>query len=88
MSVQLDADGLVLWLAAIRNASGMDTALVTQQESLFDLLPQAIALLSENLDLLGDIISIIEGYLLLDGRRVLQVCLAYFCICSTLIPFS
>lgn len=42
--------------------------------ALLDLAPSAIRLLGDNLDLLGTIVSIIDGYLLLDAASLLQVC--------------
>ena len=40
---------------------------------LTDLLPGALVLLAENLDLLGTISQIVKGYLLLDATTTLQV---------------
>lgn len=76
--MRLDEDGIALWLAALRNAVTIQ-ATVPGGPSLFDLLPGAIELLAENLDLLGSILSIIESYLLIDAPSVLQVRCKYTC---------
>lgn len=67
----MDADGLNLWLAALRNT----TAVVTADgfSSLRELFPQALQLLATNLDLLGSITSVMESYFLLDAIHILQV---------------
>lgn len=59
-----------LWLAALRNSPGIVT---DEPPSLRDLFPQAVNLLSTNLDLLGNITSIMESYFLLDGTHILRV---------------
>jgi len=41
--------------------------------SLLALLPLAVKLLGENLDLLGSIINIMKSYVLLDASQVFQV---------------
>ena len=72
MRLRLDEDGIMLWLAALRNATTLK-ATTPGGPALFDLLPGAIELLASNLDLLGTILSIVEAYLLLDATSVLQV---------------
>jgi hypothetical protein len=69
--VHLDADGLTLWLSALRNA--VTIANVNGDSALQDIFPQALALLSTNLDLLGSITRIIESYFLLDVSHILKV---------------
>ena len=71
MIVHLDADGLTLWLSALRNA--VTIASVNSDPTLHDIFPQALALLSTNLDLLGSITRIIESYFLLDASHILKV---------------
>ncbi|KAI0938258.1 hypothetical protein AcV5_001092 [Taiwanofungus camphoratus] len=68
--VQLDEDALILWQAALRNF--VTLKIVDSRPELFDLFPLAISLLSENLDLLGRIVGIIESYFLLNAVQVLQ----------------
>lgn len=70
--INLDEDGLNLWLAALRNT--LTLASVNGAPALLDLFPQALLLLSTNLDLLGKTTSIIESYFLLDAPALLQVC--------------
>ena len=72
----LDADGLNLWLAALRNS----VTIVPDDGSpgLRVLFPQALQLLATNLDLLGSVTGIVESYFLLDAFYVLQVCIGYF----------
>jgi hypothetical protein len=48
---------------------------VNGRPTLLDLFPLAIDLISENLDLLGKIVSIHESYFLLAGPQILQVIL-------------
>jgi hypothetical protein len=69
--INLDEDGLNLWLAALRNTLTLSS--VNGAPALFDLFPQALLLLSTNLDLLGKATNIIESYLLLDSASLLQV---------------
>ena len=71
MIVHLDVDGLSLWLSALRNA--VIIASVNGDPALQDIFPQALALLSTNLDLLGSITRIIESYFLLDASYILKV---------------
>lgn len=40
---------------------------------MFDLFPEAVSILSSNLDLLGKVTSIVESYILLDAPTLLQV---------------
>jgi hypothetical protein len=70
VAINLDEDALNLWLAAIRNSSSLSSA---SGPGLIELVPLAISLLSDNLDLLGKIVSIIESYLFVDAPAVLQV---------------
>ncbi|KAH8106154.1 ARM repeat-containing protein [Cristinia sonorae] len=67
---QLDADGLNLWLISVQNATTIEA--VNGAPGLVELFPLIIHLLSNNLDLLGRIISIAESYFLLDAPRLLQ----------------
>ncbi|KAJ2920088.1 hypothetical protein MD484_g369, partial [Candolleomyces efflorescens] len=66
----LDEDGLVLWLAAIRNAPAGGNR--TGSPSLLSLYPRALYLLATNLDLLGKITGILESYFFLDAPALLQ----------------
>lgn len=70
--MHLDQDGLDLWLAALRNATGLRAA-SPGAPGLMDLAPSALQLLADNLDLLGTIVCILEGYLLIDAATLLQV---------------
>ena len=72
----LDADGLNLWLAALRNS----VTIVSDDGSpgLRVLFPQALQLLATNLDLLGSITEIVVSYFLLDARYILQVGIEFF----------
>lgn len=69
--INLDEDGLNLWLTALRNTLTLSS--VNGAPALFDLFPQALLLLSSNLDLLGKTTNIIESYFLLDAPALLQV---------------
>jgi hypothetical protein len=69
VAINLDEDALNLWLAAIRNSSSLCCA---GGPSLIDLVPLAVSLLSDNLDLLGKIVSIVESCLFVDAPAVLQ----------------
>lgn len=77
--MNLDDDGLSLWLTALRNTLTLTS--VNGAPALFDLFPQALELLSTNLDLLGKITSIIESYFLLDAPAILQVRAQKLIIC-------
>jgi hypothetical protein len=61
----------VLWRTTLRNATTIES--INGAPCLLELFSLAVGLLSENLDLLGKIISIHESYLLLDAPRLLQV---------------
>jgi hypothetical protein len=65
----LDEDALDLWMSALMCATPTTNAL----PPLFELLPVAVSLLHDNLDLLGKITSIFESYYLLGASAVLQV---------------
>ncbi|KAF8592605.1 ARM repeat-containing protein, partial [Ramaria rubella] len=67
----LDEDGLRLWVAALKNALTLESTR-SGAPALIDMFPDATLLVSENLDLLGTILTIVESYLLLDGNRVLS----------------
>lgn len=69
--INLDDDGLTLWLTALRNTLTLNS--VNGSPALFDLFPMAMNLLSTNFDLLGKTVSIIESYFLLDAPAILQV---------------
>ena len=69
--INLDEDGLVLWLAAVRNAPPGGNR--TGPPSLLTLYPRALYLLATNLDLLGKITGILESYFFLDAPALLQV---------------
>ncbi|KAG2013512.1 ran binding protein 11 [Coprinopsis cinerea AmutBmut pab1-1] len=66
----LDEDGLQLWLNTVRNATSVTSP--TGGPSLLELFPRALYLLATNLDLLGKVVGIVEGYFLLDGPALLQ----------------
>lgn len=66
----MDQDGIELWLITLRNSVPNHDPNVPD---LFQLLPEAVRLLNENLDLLGHICQIMESYMLLDCPRILQV---------------
>ncbi|KAH8118388.1 ARM repeat-containing protein [Phellopilus nigrolimitatus] len=59
---QLDEAGLKLWKTVLQNAATL--------ESISS--PVAIALLSENLDLLGSVTAVVHSYFVLDAVTVLQ----------------
>ncbi|KAG2154931.1 ARM repeat-containing protein [Suillus bovinus] len=69
VAINLDEDALNLWLAAVRNSSSLGYA---GGPGLIDLVPLAVSLLSDNLDLLGKIVSIVESYLFVDAPAILQ----------------
>lgn len=69
VAINLDEDALNLWLAAVRNSSSLGCV---GGPDLIDLVPLAVSLLSDNLDLLGKIVSIVESYLFVDAPAVLQ----------------
>lgn len=72
VKLQLDEDGLNLWRAALRNATSTEPV-NPGTPALIDLAPAAIGLLSENLDLLGTILTIIESYIIIGGEKFFQV---------------
>ncbi|KZT42903.1 ARM repeat-containing protein [Sistotremastrum suecicum HHB10207 ss-3] len=67
--VQLDNEGFQLWTAAVRNSTSLAPA--HGERGLFDLFPECIVILSENLDVLGSALGIAEAYILLDPSLVL-----------------
>ncbi|KAH6915318.1 ran binding protein 11 [Coprinopsis sp. MPI-PUGE-AT-0042] len=67
----LDEDALQLWLAVVRNATSLRSP--TGGPSLQDVFPRALELLATNLDLLGKLTEIIDGYLILDSPSLLQL---------------
>jgi hypothetical protein len=69
--INLDEDGLNLWLAALQNTLTLSS--INGGPALLDLFPHALSLLSTNLDLLGKITNIMESYFLLDAVTLLQV---------------
>lgn len=71
VAINLDEDGVNLWLAALRNSTTLHG---TSTLNLLQLFPLATALLASNLDLLGKITFIVESYLFVDAFLVLQVC--------------
>ncbi|KAH7887621.1 ARM repeat-containing protein [Phlebopus sp. FC_14] len=69
VAVNLDEDGLNLWLAALRNSTTLQNVV---DSNLLQLFPLAISLLANNLDLLGKVVFIIESYFFIDASVVLQ----------------
>jgi hypothetical protein len=67
--MHLDEDALTLWLSTLR----CSVPPLNGSPNVFDLLPSAIMLLHDNLDLLGNVTGIVESYYLLDASVVLQV---------------
>ncbi|KAJ7283929.1 armadillo-type protein [Mycena rebaudengoi] len=68
IATHLDEDTLVLWLAAMRNTTRIQSP---NGPGLIDIFPLAISTLG-NLDLLGKAINILDSYVFLDGSLVLQ----------------
>ncbi|KZT53287.1 ARM repeat-containing protein [Calocera cornea HHB12733] len=71
VATQLDEDALDLWIHALR----WTPALIDDQGSspnLMELLPLLHGLLLNNLDLLGRVLNVVDGYLLVDAPRFLQ----------------
>ncbi|KAF9464415.1 armadillo-type protein [Collybia nuda] len=68
--INLDEDGLNLWSTALRNTLTLTS--VNGAPAMFDLFPEAVSMLSSNLDLLGKVTSVIESYILLDAPGLLQ----------------
>lgn len=71
VAINLDEDGINLWLAALRNSTALQSVPAL---NLLQLFPLAMELLANNLDLLGKITHIVESYLFVDAPLVLQVC--------------
>jgi hypothetical protein len=71
VAINLDEDGMNLWITALRNTVTIES--LNGTAALFDLFPLAMSLLTTNLDLLGKTVNIVESYFLLDGPRILQV---------------
>ncbi|KAN0097466.1 Armadillo-type fold [Tylopilus felleus] len=69
VAINLDEDGVNLWLAALRNSTTLQS---TSTPNLLHLFPLAMALLASNLDLLGKITFIVESYFFVDAFGVLQ----------------
>ncbi|KAH0839916.1 ARM repeat-containing protein [Lanmaoa asiatica] len=69
VAINLDEDGVNLWLAALRNSTTLQS---TSTSNLLQLFPLAMALLTSNLDLLGKVTFIVESYLFVDAFLVLQ----------------
>ncbi|EJD01395.1 ARM repeat-containing protein [Fomitiporia mediterranea MF3/22] len=70
LRIGLDEDALDLWKTCMRNAVTLES--VNGAPSLLQLFPIAIALLSENLDLLGSSATVVKSYLVLDAPTVVQ----------------
>lgn len=70
--VQMDEDGMKLWLAALRATNTLQG--VNGQTGLVDLFPLAIHTLRTNKDLLGKMSDIMESYFLLGATQLAQVC--------------
>lgn len=68
--INLDEDGLILWLSVLRNATSLTNP--SSQHCVRDIFPRALYLLATNLDLLGKITGIMESYLFLDAPALLQ----------------
>jgi hypothetical protein len=67
----LEADALQLWLVALRNASVI--GVTPGRPDLLDLFPFAMQCLSENLDIMGTTVLIVESYLLLNAPAIMAV---------------
>ncbi|KXN86407.1 Importin-11 [Leucoagaricus sp. SymC.cos] len=68
--IHLDEDGLNLWLSALRNTTTITS--VNGAPALSELIPEALGLLANNLDLFGTTINIVESYILLDASGLTQ----------------
>ena len=77
-ALSLDEDALALWKLAIRNATTIED--VNGSPGLHTLLPLLVTLIAKNIDLLGNIVDILESYILLDANRLLQVSNTFNCI--------
>jgi hypothetical protein len=73
VKLQLDEEGLQLWKASLHNATTVEPA-APGVPGLIDLVPTAISMLADNLDILGSLLSITESYILISGDKVFQVC--------------
>ncbi|GJJ07307.1 hypothetical protein Clacol_001508 [Clathrus columnatus] len=76
----LEDDGLQLWLTAIRCAPSTP--------GLIALFPRAITYMTENLDVLGTVMTIVESYIIADSNAILSVhagelCAAFRSVLST-----
>ncbi|KIY74164.1 ARM repeat-containing protein [Cylindrobasidium torrendii FP15055 ss-10] len=67
--MELDEDGLALWKAALQNCPDNESVQIY-----LDLVPEALAMLEDNLDVLCQVNDIVEAYILLAGTQILQVC--------------
>ncbi|KAG9040256.1 hypothetical protein FRB95_000185 [Tulasnella sp. JGI-2019a] len=67
---QLDVDGFALWTAAIQQCRSI--LVPPGQPGLFDLFPALINFLANDLDQLGTINTLLEGYFIQDVATVLQ----------------
>ncbi|KAI0320679.1 ARM repeat-containing protein [Amylostereum chailletii] len=66
-AVQLDDHTFKLWMAALRHATTLQG--YNGGQGLIDLFPLLVSLLSQNLDVLGKITSILESYFLLGANE-------------------
>lgn len=69
--INLDEDGLNLWLSVLRNGTSLTNP--NSQHCLLDLFQNALILLATNMDLLKDTTGIVESYFFLDATTLLQV---------------
>lgn len=65
----LDADGINLWLAALRSSP----SLPSQPHKYYELLEKLVSMLSHNFDLLGSVTNLLESYFISNAAYVLQV---------------
>lgn len=66
-----EEDGLLLWQAALYNSASPYQP--TPQTGLVSLFPSLINVLSENMDLLPRMLSLLDSYILLDAAGIAQV---------------
>ncbi|KZP00014.1 ARM repeat-containing protein [Calocera viscosa TUFC12733] len=71
VAAQLDEDALDLWIHALRWTESLTDA-QGSSPNLMELLPLLQNLLLNNLDLLGRVLHVVDGYLLIDAPRVLH----------------
>ncbi|KAF8528819.1 ARM repeat-containing protein [Hysterangium stoloniferum] len=71
VKVVLDDDGALLWLAAIRNTTTLESTR-SGAPGYIDMFPHAIFLISDNFDLLGSILKVVESYIILNSRLILS----------------